>query len=153
MIKTVVGAALFSVAVAAPAAAQDRAARDPDSTTAMTAMQDPAQIEAIADMLQGITAAVLQMPMRPIADAVRRVNPHTDLDRLPDDATIGDIADRDGGGDIAGRVGEQARTAGYLMGDVTRQLAVMMPVITAMARDMAAQTHGWIDDAPRRARR
>jgi hypothetical protein len=145
--------ALSSVAFAAPAVAQDRDEDTAGATAALRELQDPARADAMADMVEGVTAALLQMPVRPIADAVRRVNPDSRMADIPDDATLGDLADPSGRGDTAERVGEQARTAAYLMGDMSRQMEVMLPIFTAMARDMAAQFEDRLGDARRRARR
>lgn len=154
MFKTVFGAALLSAAVIAPAEARmaDSAQADADAVAALNAMGDPERVDAMADLAESVVGAVMQMPVGQIANAVRRVDPNSRMGDLPDDATVADLAGRDGRPVDQGEARESARAAAYMMGDMSRQLAAMLPALTAMARDMAAQFEGRMADARRRAR-
>lgn len=141
-------AALFGLALITPATAQDR---HPDGYATIDSMadqiDDPDRIDAMGDAMEAMTDAILSMPIGRLAHAASRIDPDSDLADLPDDATVADIADEDG--DMAERMGDEARHAGYAMAGMTREMARMLPVFEAMARDMAAQ---W-DDRMERYRR
>ena len=60
-----------------------------------------------------------------------------DLADVPADATSGDLTGHDD--DMPSRLGEDARHAGRAMASMTNEMARMLPMFEAMARDMAAQ--------------
>lgn len=137
-------AAFAALSLSAPATAQV------DAADALEAIDNPAAVEAGAEALERGLAILLAMPVGPMLEPLRRIDP----DALPyadEDSTLGEVADADG--DLPERAGEEARVAGAVAGAAARDLAVALPVLTAMARDMAAQWRARIADAREAARR
>lgn len=137
-------AAFAALALTAPASAQT------DAVQALEAIDNRAAIEAGAEVLERSLAMLMAMPVGPMLEPLRRIDP----DALPyadEDSTLGDLTDADG--NLPERAGEEARVAGTVAGAAARDLAVALPVLTAMARDMAAQWRARIADAREAARR
>lgn len=139
-------AALVGLAIATPATAQDRmddgyaqAARMADQ------IDDPERIDAMGDAMEAMTEALLAMPIGRLADAAARIDPDSELADLPPDATLGEWMGEDEG--MPARMGDDARHAGRAMAGMTREMARMLPVFQAMARDMAAQWQDRIERA------
>lgn len=144
MRKTLAIAAFAALALASPATAQS------DAVDALEAIDNAEQIETMAETIEDVTAALLTMPVGPLAQAMRRIDPDAAYD-VPDDATLGEMARADE--DLPERLGDEARIGGEIAGQAARDLAVAMPMIEAMARDMAAQWRQRIADARRNQRR
>lgn len=137
-------AAFAALSLSAPASAQV------DAADALEAIDNPAAVEAGAEALERGLAILMAMPVGPMLEPLRRIDP----DALPyadEDSTLGEVADTDA--DLPERAGEEARVAGAVAGAAARDLAVALPVLTAMARDMAAQWRARIADAREAARR
>lgn len=137
-------AAFAALALTAPASAQT------DAVQALEAIDNRAAIEAGAEVIERSLAMLMAMPVGPMLEPLRRIDP----DALPyadEDSTLGDLTDADG--NLPERAGEEARVAGTVAGAAARDLAVALPVLTAMARDMAAQWRDRIADAREAARR
>ncbi|MFM6852789.1 MAG: hypothetical protein ACKOUM_01755 [Sphingopyxis sp.] len=134
---------------AAPAVAHD--GHDDAGAAPLSALQDPAKAEQIGAMVEGMTRALLAMPVAPIADAIRRVDPHAAPADWPADATLGDLAAADGVSPQ--RMGEQARATTMIAAELSRDMAAMLPTWRAMAQDLAAQWRHRMDDARASARR
>ncbi len=137
-------AAFAALALTAPASAQT------DAVQALEAIDNRAAIEAGAEVIERSLAMLMAMPVGPMLEPLRRIDP----DALPyadEDSTLGDLTDADG--NLPERAGEEARVAGTVAGAAARDLAVALPVLTAMARDMAAQWRARIADAREAARR
>lgn len=148
MVRMLALAALASVAAVSPSSAQDRTLPSSEAMERMaTEWDNPERIDAVGDAMEALTRALMAMPIGRLAHAASRIDPDSDLADLPDDATVADIAGEDE--DMAERMGDRARHAGYTMAGMTREMARMLPVFEAMARDMAAQ---W-DDRMERYRR
>ena len=143
MRKTLAIAAFAALALASPVAAQS------DAADALDAIDNPEQIETMAETIEDVTAALLAMPVGPLAKAMRRIDPDA-ADDLPDDATLGEMAGTDE--DLPGRLADETRIGGELAGQAARDLAAAMPMIEAMARDMAAQWRQRMADARRNRR-
>lgn len=143
MRNTLAIAAFALAAIAAPASAQS------DATNALEALDDPEMVETMAEGLEATTAALLAMPIGPLVDAIRRIDPDAAPD-VPPDATLAELARADPG--FAGRIGDEARITGRVAGQTARDLTVALPVLQAMARDLAAQWQQRIDDARRNRR-
>lgn len=144
VMRTVLAIAAFALlSLTAPASAQS------DAADALERMDDPVAIEAMADDLEHVTQAVLGMPIGPLVDALRRIDPDMAAD-LPDDATVGEAVAADP--DLAERVGEEARITGLVAGQSARDLAAALPVLRSMASDLAAQWQQRISDARRNQR-
>lgn len=132
---------------ATPAMAQGENA---PGNAAIDRLTDPATADAVATLAEAITRTILAMPVGDIADAMRQIDPDSRLADLPADATVGDLAR----GDAVDprQIGDDTHAAATMAAGMMRQLVTMMPVITAMARDIAAQWSAqW--DATRRASR
>jgi hypothetical protein len=137
-------AAFAALALTAPASAQT------DAVQALEAIDNRAAIEAGAEVIERSLAMLMAMPVGPMLEPLRRIDP----DALPyadEDSTLGDLTDADG--NLPERAGEEARVAGTVAGAAARDLAVALPVLTAMARDMAAQWRARIADAREAGRR
>jgi hypothetical protein len=144
MLKIIAIAAFAAIALASPATAQS------DAADALEAIDNPEQVEAMAETIEDVTAALLTMPVGPLVDAMRRIDPDAAYD-VPGDATLGEMTQADE--DLPARLGDEARIGGQLAGQAARDLAVAMPMIEAMASDMAAQWRQRIADARRNQRR
>lgn len=146
MLRTLAFAALSSVALAAPAVAQDQSLSTNEAIERMADEWDnPERIDAVGDAMEAITRALMAMPVGPLADAAARIDPDSDLADVPPDATLGELAGEDE--DMPARMGSEARHAGRAMAGMTRDMARMLPMFEAMARDMAAQWNDRIDRA------
>lgn len=142
--RTVLAIAAFAlVSLTAPASAQS------DAADALEQLDDPVAVEAMADDIEHVTDAVLGMPIGPLVEALRRIDPEMAPD-LPDDATVGEAVSADP--DLAERVGEEARVTGLVAGQSARDLAAALPVLQAMASDLAAQWRQRISVARRNQR-
>jgi hypothetical protein len=127
----------------APARAADDAVAD-TSVDAAPAMHS-ATIAAMGETIASLTTALLAMPVGPLADAVRRIDPDAAMADLPPDATVADMVHAD-----PQAAGRQARITGDAAAGAARDIAAAMPVLTAMARDLAAQWQLRLADARRR---
>lgn len=142
--RTVLAIVAFAlVSLTAPASAQS------DAADALEQLDDPVAVEAMADDIEHVADAVLGMPIGPLVEALRRIDPGMAPD-LPDDATVGEAVAADP--DLAERVGEEARVTGLVAGQSARDLAAALPVLQAMASDLAAQWRQRISDARRNQR-
>ena len=132
--------------VASPAFAQN------DAGDALRSLDNPERIEAMATALEGITAALMAMPVGPIVDAVRRADPdgYYDDGEIPADATLGELTRSDP--DMPERLGEEARITGEVAGAAARDLAIALPMLSAIASDFAAQWQQRMADARRNRR-
>ena len=144
MRKVLAIAAFAAIALASPATAQS------DAADALEAIDSPEQVERMAGTIEDVTAALLAMPVGPLVNAMRRIDPDAAYD-VPDDATLGEMARADE--DLPERLGDETRIGGEIAGQAVRDLAVAMPMIEAMARDMAAQWRQRIAAARRNQRR
>jgi hypothetical protein len=137
---------LLAASVTSPAFAQD------DAGDALRSLDNPDRIEAMASALEGITAALMAMPVGPIIEAVRRADPdgYYDSEGIPEDATLGELTRSDP--DMPERLGEEARITGEVAGAAARDLATALPMLSAIASDFAAQWQQRMADARRNRR-
>ncbi len=143
MRKSLAIAAFALAAIAAPAAAQS------DASDALEAIDNPEMLESVAEGLEAATAALLAIPVGPLVDAMRRIDPDAAAEIGPG-ATLGDATGSDP--QLAERLGDEARITGLVAGQTARDLAVALPMLQAMAGDLAAQWQQRIDDARRNQR-
>ena len=129
---TIAALPLLALAAPLPAAAADR-----EVASAVATLNDPATQERMADTVTALVAALMQMPVGPLADAVARVDPESRAADIPPDATVGDIAGRDR--HDAERMGADVRAGTRMAGQAASALAAYAPVLKDMARDLAAQ--------------
>ncbi|MEQ1688570.1 MAG: hypothetical protein ABL874_08355 [Sphingopyxis sp.] len=138
-------AALF----VSPASAQDTP-RD-DAPRALRQLQNPRNAEALGTLAEALARTLMSIEVGPLADAMRRIDPDSALADVPADATLGELAHLDA--DDATRLGDDAHAAGTMVAGMSRSLEVMLPTLTAMARDMSAQWERDWDQARRQSRR
>lgn len=129
-----------------PDAAPDM--RTQDAPIRHTALDSPELADRIGTMTEAVLRSVMQMPIGPIVDAVRRVDPTAAPRHLPRNATVGDVANIDERG--VDRMADNARAAGHMATGMAQQLRVMMPVMQAMLGDLTAQWANAQRDAVRR---
>ena len=131
---------------AAPAAAQDFA--DDGITEAADMLADEQTQDRVGRALQVMTRALLSMPVGPLAEAVREIDPEADMADLPRDARVADLMGEDAE-DLPRELGRQSRTMMRAMGVMTRQMSVLAPVLRSMASDMEAQLRRELRDSRR----
>ncbi len=147
MLRTLVFATLVSVVALSPASAQNRSLPDHDVIEQMAEEWDnPERIDAVGDAMEAMTRALMAMPIGSLAEAAARIDPDSDLADVPYDATLGELAGDDE--TMPARMGDEARHAGRAMAGMTREMARMLPMLQAMASDMAAQWNNRMDRAP-----
>jgi len=129
---TIAALPLIALAAPLPATAADR-----EVAGAVATLNDPATQERMADTVTALVAALMQMPVGPLADAVARIDPASRAADIPPDATVGDIAGRDR--HDAERMGADVRAGTRMAGQAASALAAYAPVLKDMARDLAAQ--------------
>lgn len=133
---------------AAPAQARDTSQ---ELARAAEILDDPATQDRIATSLSGLFDALMQMPVGPLAKAVRDIDPDADVADIPADAVVGDLAAR-GNPDFAENLDADIRTSTRMAGTMAKSLVTLAPVLEAMARDLESQFEGAIAEG-RRARR
>lgn len=129
---TIAALPLLALAAPLPATAADR-----EVAGAVATLNDPATQERMADTVTALVAALMQMPVGPLADAVARIDPESRAADIPPDATVGDIAGHDPA--YAERMGADVRAGTRMAGQAASALAAYAPVLKDMARDLAAQ--------------
>ena len=129
---TIAALPLLALAAPLPATAADR-----EVGGAVATLNDPATQERMAHTVTALVAALMQMPVGPLAEAVARIDPSSDAARIPPDATVGDVAGRDPG--YAERMGGDVRASARMAGHAASAVAAYAPVIKDMARDLLAQ--------------
>lgn len=149
--------ALPLLAIAAPVAAQDvvfmpgtgdepsyssfnsepRTYRDDDSDISDIAddIADPATQDGIATAVEQVTATMMRLPIGQFAEAIENARPGTVDQRIRRNATVGDLAGRDGE-DLPERLGDGSRQVMGMMGGFARAMSVMMPEFERMGREM-----------------
>ncbi len=143
MRKSLAIAAFALIALTAPASAQS------DAAESLEAIDDPEAIESMADQLEAVAGVLLQMPVGPLVEAVRQIDPDAAPGIAPN-ATLAELTGSDP--EMAERLGDEARVGGLVAGQAARDLAVALPVLRAMAHDLAAQWRQRIADARRNQR-
>jgi hypothetical protein len=122
-------------AIAAPAAAQEAPAPNPEAAQLVDQLQDPAHQHDVAMMAQTMTEIVLDMPLAPLvksaaekADAqAGRVDPDLTLRKLVPEA-----------GQVSAAIGRTTPRAMQAAGSLVGAMAAMTPVLRDMAERMAA---------------
>lgn len=142
----VIATSLALAVTASPAAAQPAAGQLEDTADLLS---DEAAQDRLARSIAAIGRVLMAVPVGPLAEAVREVDPDSDLGDLPADARLGDLAGEDAD-DMPDRLASQSRVMMRSMGVLARQLAVMAPVLRDMASDMSAQMERELSEPPRR---
>jgi hypothetical protein len=128
-------AALVSM-TAVPAAAQNVA--DERIADAAELMDDEQTQDRVGRAMQVLTRALLSMPVGELAEAVREIDPDSDMADLPRNARLADLMGDDAE-DLPREMGRQSRTMMRAMSVMTRQMAVLAPTLRSMASDLEAQ--------------
>lgn len=115
-------------------------------------LADEATQERVARAMQGLSRALLAMPVGPLAEAIREIDPDAAMADLPADARLGDLAGPEAD-DVPEQLAGNSRVMMRSMSMLARQMAVMAPVLRDMASDMAAQMEQSVRDAREDARR
>ena len=135
-----VGTALF---IAAPAAAQPDP-KPPVDEEIVRSLPHPGEIEAVADTVERVTDALMDVPIGPVIDAV---DPHRRHTRRGREETIGELATRNDP-HARERVRETIGAATVGVGAVAEQIAVVTPVLLRSLEEAAAR----MDEAMRNGR-
>lgn len=120
---------------AAPLHAQETGELPPEGIAAN--LNDPAVQDRVADTVAVMLEALMQINVGPLADIIAKAKPASDAQNLPRDATLGEIIGRDGAD--ARLAGDQLRSGARMAGSAASILGAYLPVLSEMARDMAAQ--------------
>lgn len=128
---------------ATPALAQSA---DPRILEGAELLADDATQDRVARAMQALSRALLAMPVGPLAEAVREIDPDAAMADLPPDARLADLAGPDAE-DMPEHLADNSRTMMRGMGLLARQMAVMAPVLRDMASDMAAQMERGLREA------
>ncbi|MEQ1509737.1 MAG: hypothetical protein ABL909_04955 [Sphingopyxis sp.] len=149
MVRIVPIIALTAALFVSPASAQNQT-RD-EAPRALRQLQDPRNAEALGTIAEALARTLMSVEVGPLVDAVRKIDPNSDLANVDRDATLGEVAHVDARD--AARLGDNAQAAGTMLAGMSRQLEVMLPMFEAMARDMGAQWERDWDQARRNSRR
>jgi hypothetical protein len=133
--RLISAAALVSM-TAVPAAAQNVA--DERIAEAAELMADEQTQDRVGRAMQVLTRALLSMPVGELAEAVREIDPDSDMADLPRNARLADLMGDDAE-DLPHEMGRQSRTMMRAMSVMTRQMAVLAPALRSMASDLEAQ--------------
>lgn len=149
MFRKIAVVALAGATLGSPAFARNSdGVNDRDIDRAVARMQDPATQTAIANAVGSLTEALMQLKVAPFINAVNAADPDHRHDEVPADATLAELAGRDGD-DMAHDARTQTMVATRAMGSMAGAFAQMLPQLEAMARDVEAQ----VRDDVRAARR
>jgi hypothetical protein len=135
--------ALALTIAAAPAAfASDNQLAMSDSSAEMIKMADemarPDNIRKMSGLVEGITEAMMQIPVGQMAAAVEKASPGAIKNAIPANATLSDLAGQD-----ADRLPKEfaAKTRGMMSmaGSFARIFAEMLPQFERMGKEMEAR--------------
>lgn len=135
-VKLALVATACAVALTAtPAAAQGVEER---ALKGVEMLSDEATQDRIAQTMRVLSRALLSMPVGPLAEAVREIDPDSAMADMPSDMRLGDLAGPDAD-ELPEQLAVHSRAMTRSMGVLARQMAVIAPVLRDMANDMAAQ--------------
>ena len=111
--------------------------RDNDSSINDIAdkMADPAMQYGVAATIERATAAMMNVPVGPFAEAIENARPGTVNRRIRRDATVGDLAGRDAEY-LPEELGSRSREMMGMMGGFAKAMAAMMPELKRMSREV-----------------
>lgn len=98
-------------------------------------MSDPAMQSGVAATVERATAAMMNVPIGPLADAIEQARPGTVNRRIRRDSTIGDLAGRDAAY-LPEELADRSRDMMGMMGGFARAMSSMMPGLERMSREM-----------------
>lgn len=134
---TLITLSLIALSLATATGAPSALAIERDLRHAAATISDPVAQDRMADTVTALVAALMQVNVGPLAEAVAHIDPESDAAYIPPDATLGEIA----GGDayLAERMGDDVRASARMAGHAASAIAIYAPVLKDMARDLAAQ--------------
>ena len=117
--------------------ADGRDYRDDDSSINDVAdkMSDPAMQYGVAATVERATAAMMNVPVGPLAEAIEQARPGTVNRRIRRDTTVGDLAGRDAAY-LPEELADRSRDMMGMMGGFARAMSAMMPGLERMSREM-----------------
>lgn len=95
---------------------------------------DPLVQGAVANGIERIAGAMMNVRVGPLAEAIERTRPGTVDRRIRRDTTVGDLAGRDADY-LPERLGEQSREVMGAMGGLARAMTTMMPEFERLGRE------------------
>lgn len=136
--------ALPLLAVAIPALAQDRG----EIEAAAEMMQDPRAQDSLAGTLSAMVAALLDLRVGGVANAVANADPRGRTRNVDPDTTVADMAARDNP-DFADDLDNDIRDGTRMLGSMAGAMAEVLPQLTDLVRDVEER----VEQAQDRARR
>lgn len=108
---------------------------DTDIDRVVDRMSDPVVQHGVGGAVEYASESIMRLPIGRFADAIERARPGTVDRRLPQDATVGDLAGRDADY-LPQELGERSREMVGMMGGFAQAMAAMMPELERMSREM-----------------
>jgi hypothetical protein len=123
---------LIALALPSPAFAQDSEA---DGMAVARHLQDPRAQDALADTLSAMVAAMLDMRIGGVVNAVAKADPDGRARQVDPDMTVADMAARDNP-DFADNLDEDIRGGTRMAGAMAGAIAELLPQLAVLARDV-----------------
>ena len=95
----------------------------------------PAMQYGVATVVERATAAMMDLPVGPIAEAIENARPGTVNRRIRRDTTVGDLAGRKAAY-LPEELADRSRDMMGMMGGLANAMAMMMPEFKKMGREM-----------------
>ncbi len=114
-------------------AAEKSSAQDMEHMAEM--MANPKMQDSVAHMVEGMTNMMMHLPVGQFADAIEKARPGSIKKRIRSDATLADLAGRDGK-DLPEKLGKESRAMMAMMGGFTKAFATMLPEFEKMGQQM-----------------
>lgn len=101
-------------------------------------MADPATQDRVANVIEGVTAAIMDMPIGQFAEAIESAAPGTVKRDIRRGDTVADLAGRDGR-HVSQELGARSQQIMGNVGEMTRVFAAMLPEFERLGREMAGR--------------
>lgn len=98
-------------------------------------MSDRAMQYGVAATVERATAAMMNVPIGPLAEAIEQARPGTVNRRIRRDSTVGDLAGRDSAY-LPEELADRSRDMMGMMGGFARAISLMMPGFERMSSEM-----------------
>ncbi len=126
--------------IASPAAfANSKAAPVSDASAEMIAVADemsrPENVKKIANMVEGIAGAMMEMPVGQMAAAIEKASPGILKSSIPANATVADLAGEDAD-KLPREFATKTRDMMSMAGSFARVFAELLPQFERMSKDM-----------------
>jgi hypothetical protein len=123
---------LLALTLPAPALAQDM---DSDTAAAARQLQDPRAQDALADALSAMVAAMLDMRIGGVVNAVAKADPEGRARPVDPDMTVADMAAK-GNPDFQDNLNDDIRGGTRMVGAMAGAMAELLPQLSGLARDV-----------------